>query len=134
MSDKPEHKNEETGRLAGFGAGALTGAGLGAVLLPIPFVGMFVGALVGGELGGKVGQRLGPPILNVVDGLTQSVASVVQPSQPSQRSTSTSIPISMEPAQDADLLSQLERLGQLRSQGLLTEAEFSAAKAQLLNR
>lgn len=134
MSDKPEHENEETGRLAGFGAGALTGAGLGSVLIPIPFVGTFTGALVGGALGGKVGERFGPPILSAVDSLTQSVASVIQPSQPSQRATSTSIPISTEPAVEGDLLSQLERLGQLRSQGLLTEAEFSAAKAQLLNR
>ena len=134
MSDKPEHKNEEIGRLAGFGAGVLTGMGLGSVLIPIPFVGTFTGALVGGALGGKVGQRFGPPILNVVDGLTESLPSMVQPAQPAQHATSTSIPISTEPAADADLLSQLERLGQLRSQGLLTEAEFSAAKAQLLNR
>lgn len=138
MSDKPQHKNEETGRLAGFGAGAVTGAGLGAVLLPFPFVGMFVGALVGGELGGKVGERLGPPILNVVNSLGQGLSSVVQPSQPSQPSQrSSSIPITtpgVEAAPEGDLLSQLERLGNLRSQGLLTEQEFAAAKAQLLNR
>lgn len=31
-----------------------------------------------------------------------------------------------------ELLAQLERLGQLRAQGVLTEAEFVAAKAKLL--
>lgn len=35
-------------------------------------------------------------------------------------------------APPADLLSQLERLGQLRDQGILTEAEFAAQKARLL--
>lgn len=135
MSDKPEHTNEETGRLAGFGAGAVVGGQLGTVLIPIPFVGTFTGVLLGGALGGKVGQRFGPTILNAVDSLGQGLSTMVQPSQPSQRSSS--IPITtpgVEAAPEGDLLSQLERLGNLRSQGLLTEQEFAAAKAQLLNR
>jgi hypothetical protein len=36
------------------------------------------------------------------------------------------------PAGD-DLLDQLQRLGDLRSQGILTDAEFEAQKAKLLN-
>jgi hypothetical protein len=36
-----------------------------------------------------------------------------------------------EPAQD-DMIAQLERLGTLYTQGLLTEEEFAAAKAKLL--
>ncbi|MFA9431948.1 SHOCT domain-containing protein [Egicoccus sp. AB-alg2] len=36
------------------------------------------------------------------------------------------------PAARPDRLSQLERLGQLRSQGLLTDEEFQAEKARLL--
>lgn len=129
MSDKSELSNEETGRLAGFGAGALTGAHLGTLLIPIPFVGTFTGALIGGAFGSRVGQRFGPTVLNAVDNLTQAPAAA----QPPQRSSS--IPITTPGADatsESDLLSQLERLGQLRSQGLLTEEEFSRAKAQLL--
>jgi len=36
------------------------------------------------------------------------------------------------PAQDVDVISQLERLGALKAQGLLTEEEFAAQKAKLL--
>lgn len=132
MSDKPEGSNEEIGRLAGFGAGVLTGAQLGTLFIPIPFVGTFTGAIVGGALGSKAGQRFGPTILNTVDNLIQPLTGTTQ-SAP----RSSTIPITTpgaEAAPDADLLSQLERLGQLRSQGLLTEQEFAAAKAQLLNR
>jgi phage tail tape-measure protein len=130
MAEQPEQNNEETGRLAGFGAGALTGAHVGSVLIPIPFVGTFTGALIGGALGSKAGKRFGPTILNAVDNLTQSKPATATHQQ------ATSIPITTptDSAGDSDLLSQLERLGQLRSQGLLTEDEFSAAKAQLLKR
>lgn len=37
-----------------------------------------------------------------------------------------------EPASQGDVLSQLERLGALRAQGILTEEEFAAQKAKLL--
>ncbi|MFI2704009.1 SHOCT domain-containing protein [Cellulosimicrobium composti] len=36
------------------------------------------------------------------------------------------------PAAQEDLLGQLERLGQLHASGVLTDAEFAAAKAKLL--
>jgi hypothetical protein len=36
------------------------------------------------------------------------------------------------PASQADLISQLERLGTLKAQGILTEEEFTAAKQKLL--
>jgi hypothetical protein len=36
------------------------------------------------------------------------------------------------PTSQADLISQLERLGTLRAQGILTEEEFKAAKQKLL--
>jgi hypothetical protein len=36
------------------------------------------------------------------------------------------------PAQDEDVITQLERLGALKAQGLLTEEEFAAQKAKLL--
>ena len=36
------------------------------------------------------------------------------------------------PAPEEDVITQLERLGALKAQGLLTEEEFAAQKAQLL--
>ncbi len=36
------------------------------------------------------------------------------------------------PAAEVDVISQLERLGALKAQGLLTEEEFAAQKAKLL--
>jgi hypothetical protein len=36
------------------------------------------------------------------------------------------------PAPDEDVISQLERLGALKAQGILTEEEFQAQKAKLL--
>jgi hypothetical protein len=36
------------------------------------------------------------------------------------------------PAADVDVITQLERLGALKAQGLLTEEEFAAQKAKLL--
>ena len=36
------------------------------------------------------------------------------------------------PAQEVDVITQLERLGALKAQGLLTEEEFAAQKAKLL--
>ena len=40
--------------------------------------------------------------------------------------------VAAAPAQDVDVISQLERLGALKAQGLLTEEEFAAQKAKLL--
>jgi hypothetical protein len=37
-----------------------------------------------------------------------------------------------EPAQEDDVVTQLERLGALKDQGVLTEEEFAAQKAKLL--
>ena len=37
------------------------------------------------------------------------------------------------PAPQGDMIAQLERLGTLKAQGLLTDEEFAAAKAKLLN-
>jgi hypothetical protein len=36
------------------------------------------------------------------------------------------------PAPEEDMIAQLERLGALKAQGLLTEEEFAAAKGKLL--
>jgi hypothetical protein len=44
----------------------------------------------------------------------------------------TSTPGQQAPAQQQDVITQLERLGALKAQGLLTEEEFAAQKAKLL--
>lgn len=41
-------------------------------------------------------------------------------------------PPPMAPAQEEDIITQLERLGALKAQGILTEEEFAAQKAKLL--
>jgi hypothetical protein len=50
-----------------------------------------------------------------------------QPAQSSQSVGQTS-----QPGSQTDLISQLERLGTLKAQGVVTEEEFTAAKAKLL--
>ena len=111
-----ESDHEETGRLAGLSAGALAGARLGTVLLPIPFVGTVTGAVIGGTIGSRFGRQLGPQIMKTFDSLIGSQPATAGPADTS----------------GADMLSQLERLGQLRTQGVLSDEEFAAAKARLL--
>ena len=43
-----------------------------------------------------------------------------------------SAPIAYAPSPQEDMIAQLERLGALKAQGLLTDEEFAAAKAKLL--
>ena len=81
-------------------------------------------AVIGGALGSRVGQKLAQTILGAVDGLFNPRAEGQAQASGASSSTEDAAP---------DLLSQLERLGQLKTQGLLTEEEFAAAKAQLLN-
>jgi membrane protease subunit (stomatin/prohibitin family) len=68
---------------------------------------------LGANLGGLMGQALNPAF--------QQQAPV--PQMPPPPTT---------PGGNADLLNQIERLSQLRAQGMLTEEEFTAAKAKLL--
>lgn len=113
MAD-PKEEHQRAGSFAGLGAGALTGAQLGTALIPIPFVGTFTGALIGGALGSEVGKRIGGAVLGAFDSVLPGA----------QDGTST--------AAGGDVTAQLEKLGQLRAQGLLTEEEFRAAKSKLL--
>lgn len=109
---KQKEDNEKTGGLAGTGAGILTGAQVGTVLIPIPVVGTFTGALVGGVLGSKVGKKYGGALLdkfNNKGGAEEASAS-----------------------DKKDVMAELERLAELRKQGVLSEEEFRAAKARLL--
>src|SRR5215213_5571854 len=111
MSEK--QKTEEAGRLSGLGAGVLAGAALGTTVLPV--VGTFAGALIGGILGSQVGRTIGGSVGDVIDAMEASPAAA---------------PTDTAPA--ASVIDQLERLGKLREQNLITEEEFSAAKAKIL--
>jgi hypothetical protein len=106
---KQEDANERAANLAGLGAGILTGAQIGTRLAP--GVGTFAGALVGGVLGSQVGRTVGATALNML-GLGS--------------------PNKKQPASSAEMMMQLERLSQMRAQGILSEDEFAAAKSQLL--
>jgi phage tail tape-measure protein len=110
-----DNEHAETGRLAGLSAGVLAGARIGTALLPIPFVGTVTGAIIGGTLGSRFGRQLAPQIVKTFDSLVGSQPAAADP-----------------PSSSTDLLSQLERLGQLRTQGVVTDEEFTAAKARLL--
>lgn len=48
------------------------------------------------------------------------------------QSAAASAPAQPAPMQQQDVITQLERLGALKTQGLLTEEEFAAQKAKLL--
>src|SRR5215831_17454744 len=90
-----EKENEEIGSLTGIAAGAIAGASLGSVVMPV--VGTFAGALAGGIMGSQVGKTIGGAILNALD------PSVKQ------------IHVDNDSAAKTDVISQLERLGQLRT-------------------
>ena len=113
MADTNKEDNERAGSIAGLGAGALTGAQIGSALIPIPLVGTFTGAVVGGVLGSEIGRRVGNVVLGAFNSITPA---------------STSAPASS----GGDVTAQLEKLSQLRAQGVLTEDEFRAAKSRLL--
>ncbi len=108
---KQKEDNEKAGSLAGVAGGALAGAQVGTVLIPIPVVGTFTGALVGGALGSKVGKKYGGALLNKLGSNKAEVA----------------------PEAKKDVTAELERLANLHKQGVLSDEEFKAAKASLLN-
>jgi hypothetical protein len=67
------------------------------------------------------------PVVSI-DGRPQAAS---QPSAPSQPGASAP---GAAPGAEADVFSAIERLGKLRADGLLTEDEFAAKKAELLGR
>ncbi len=115
MDSKREH--EQTGGIAGLGAGFMAGAAIGAPLGPI---GSIAGAFLGGLVGSEVGKTVGGTLLEVFE-----EPSVVPPPDISQ-------PADNQHRAGTDVLAQLERLGQMKAQGLLTEEEFQAAKTRVL--
>ncbi len=108
---KQKEENEKAGSLAGVAGGALAGAQVGTVLLPV--VGTFAGALVGGALGSKVGKKYGGALLDKLGA-----------NKPSETAASEN---------KTDMTTELERLAKLHQQGILSDDEFRAAKAKLLN-
>ena len=105
-----EEQNENAGKLSGIGAGVITGAAIGTSILPI--VGTFAGALVGGVLGSEVGKKVGGSLLNKFSGKDKAQANA---------------------AQKPDVSAELQKLAKLHKDGVLSDDEFRAAKAQLLN-
>jgi hypothetical protein len=59
----------------------------------------------------------------------QAEAAYVQAAPPPQQQYA---PAEYAPAPEEDMITQLERLGALKAQGILTEEEFAAQKAKLL--
>jgi phage tail tape-measure protein len=107
-----EQEHDQIGRLSGTAAGVLAGASLGSAVMPV--IGTFAGALAGGIMGSEIGRSVGGALLNAID---KAASNADAPK-----------PVS----ENADLVSQLERLGQLRTQDLITAEEYNAAKAKLL--
>lgn len=99
-------QNQQIGGLAGLGAGVLAGASAGTAVFPV--IGTFAGAMIGGLLGNEVGKTVGGAILDTFT-------------------------IPGGHAHDhEDVTEQLERLREMKEQGLLSEEEFKAAKARIL--
>jgi hypothetical protein len=63
-----------------------------------------------------------------VQAYAQAEASVAQAAPPPQEV----VYVAPAPAPEEDVITQLERLGALKAQGILTEEEFAAAKQKLL--
>ena len=108
---KQKEENERAGSLAGVAGGAIAGAQVGTVLMPV--VGTFAGAVVGGALGSKIGKKYGGALLDKLG----SKESAAEPSATEDKK---------------DVTAELERLANLHKQGILSDDEFRAAKAQLL--
>lgn len=111
---KQKEDNEKAGSLAGVAGGALAGAQVGTVLIPIPVIGTFTGALVGGALGSRVGKKYGGALLDKLGSNKSDAAEAATENK-------------------KDVTAELERLANLHKQGILTDEEFKAAKASLLN-
>jgi len=105
-----EEQNENAGKLSGIGAGVITGAAIGTSILPV--VGTFAGALVGGVVGSEVGKKVGGSLLNKFSGKDKK---------------------ENQSADKADVTAELQKLAKLHKDGVLSDDEFRAAKARLLN-
>jgi len=105
-----QEENEKTGKLSGLGAGVITGAAIGTSILPI--VGTFAGAVVGGVVGSEVGKKYGGKLLDKLGSNDKNAGGS---------------------GEKADVTAELQKLAKLHKDGILSDDEFRAAKAQLLN-
>ena len=103
-----QEENEKVGKMSGLAGGVISGAAIGSSILPGP--GTFVGALVGGVVGSEVGKKVGGTLLNTFGGKKEAGS-----------------------AEKPDVTAELQKLAKLHKDGVLSDEEFKAAKAQLLN-
>lgn len=102
-----QEENEKIGKMSGLAGGVISGAAIGTSILPV--VGTFAGAVVGGVVGSEVGKKVGGTLLNKLSGKDKA------------------------PAEKPDVTAELQKLAKLHKDGVLSDEEFKAAKAQLLN-
>jgi phage tail tape-measure protein len=105
---KTSEQEENAGKLSGLAGGVISGAAIGTSILGP--VGTFAGALVGGVVGSEVGKKVGGTLLGKFGGKKES-----------------------ESAAKPDVTAELQKLAKLHKDGVLSDEEFKAAKAQLLN-
>lgn len=106
---KEQEENEKTGKMSGLAGGVISGAALGTVFGP---VGTFAGAVVGGVVGSEVGKKVGGSLLNKFSGKDKNTG---------------------DSGAKPDVTAELQKLAKLHKDGILSDDEFRAAKAQLLN-
>jgi len=104
-----QEENEKVGKMSGLAGGVISGAAIGTSIMPI--VGTFAGAVVGGVVGSEVGKKVGGTLLNKFGGKKEADAAAEKP----------------------DVTAELQKLAKLHKDGVLSDDEFKAAKAQLLN-
>lgn len=104
-----QEENENVGKLSGLGAGVITGAAIGTSIIPV--VGTLAGGIVGGVVGSEVGKKVGGALLGKLGGSKDKNQSAEKP----------------------DVTAELQKLAKLHKDGILSDDEFRAAKAQLLN-
>ena len=86
----------------------------------------------GGDAGGLAGAGLGMGA-GVAMGqiLAQNMQSALQGSAPAAGAAAAAAPVGVKPE---DVMATLEKLGELKSKGILTDDEFNAKKAELLKK
>ena len=96
----------------------------------IPKMAEGVGA--GGDAGGLAGAGLGMGAgMAMGQILAQNMQSALQGTAPAAGAAAAAAPVGVKPE---DVMATLEKLGELKSKGILTDDEFNAKKAELLKK